>query len=74
MRLIYRRELQARIEEKIETEPLNGEGKLVLWGLLLMIITLLTASTFKAGLRPTRVPGRPCDYGGGLDQEQEQSS
>lgn len=50
MRLIYRRELQARIEEKIETEPLNSEGKLVLGGLLLMIITLLTASTLKQDL------------------------
>ena len=50
MRLIFRKDLQARIEEKIETEPLKSEGKLVLGGLLLMVITLLTASTLKMDL------------------------
>ena len=50
MRLLFRKELKATIEEKVEAEPLNGEGKLVLIGLGLMIVTLLTASTLKKDL------------------------
>jgi arsenical pump membrane protein len=50
MRLIFRKELKATIEEKIQAERLNGEGKLVLVGLGLMVLTLLTASTLKKDL------------------------
>ena len=50
MRLLFRKQLQSTIEEKVEVEPLNGEGKLVLVGLVLMVITLLTASTLKKDL------------------------
>ncbi len=50
MRLIYRKDLKACIEETVEAEPLKGEGKLVLGGLVLMVITLLTASTLKKDL------------------------
>ncbi len=50
MRLLFQKELKATIEEKVEAEPLRGEGKLVLIGLGLMIVTLLTASTFKQDL------------------------
>ncbi len=50
MRLLFRSHLKARIEEQVEVEPLNVEGKLVLIGLVLMVITLLTASTLKKDL------------------------
>ncbi len=50
MRLVYRKDLRSCIEEKIEAEPLKSEGKLVLGGLVLMILTLLTASTLKKDL------------------------
>ncbi len=50
MRLFYKKDLRARVEEKIEGEPLKSEGKLVLAGLGLMVITLLTASTLKKDL------------------------
>ena len=50
MRLIYRKDLQARIEETIESEPVKREGKLVLGGLSLMVMTLLTASTLHKDL------------------------
>ena len=47
LRLVYRKDLQACIEEKVEIEPLKSEGKLVLAGLVLMIVALLTASTLR---------------------------
>ncbi len=50
MRLIYRKDLQACIEETIESEPLKSEGKLVLGGLALMVMTLLTASALHKDL------------------------
>ena len=50
MRLHFRQELQAGIEEKVEAEPLKSEGKLVLGGLILMVAVLLTASTLKKDL------------------------
>jgi arsenical pump membrane protein len=50
MRLLFSSHLKAKIEEQVEVEPLNVEGKLVLVGLVLMVITLLTASTLKKDL------------------------
>ena len=50
MRLIFRKDLKSTIQEKVEAEALKSEGKLVLAGLVLMVITLLTASTFKKDL------------------------
>ena len=50
MRFMYRKNLDVCIEEKVEAEPLKSEGKLVLCGLALMVITLLTASTLKKDL------------------------
>ena len=50
MRLIFRKDLVAKIEEKVEAEPLKSEGKLVLAGLGLMVAALLTASALKADL------------------------
>jgi arsenical pump membrane protein len=45
MRWIFRRELRANIECKVEAEPLKDEGKWVLGGLAAMVIVLLTASS-----------------------------
>ncbi len=50
MRFIYRKDLQACIEEEVKAEPLKAEGKLVLAGLVLMVAVLLTASTLKKDL------------------------
>ena len=50
MRLHFRKGLEACIEEKVEAEPLEAQGKLVLSGLLLMVAVLLTASTLKKDL------------------------
>ncbi len=50
MRLIFRKDLRANLEGKPEAKPLNGEGKLVLAGLALMIAVLLVASTLKRDL------------------------
>lgn len=50
MRLHFRKELKACIEEGVEAEPLRREGKLVLAGLAFMVAVLLTASTLKKGL------------------------
>ena len=50
MRLVFRKDLRAELEGKPETKPLNGEGKLVLAGLALMIAVLLVASTLKKDL------------------------
>ncbi len=44
MRLVFRKDLAAKIEEKVEAEPLSGKGKLVLGGLGLMVAVLLAAS------------------------------
>ncbi len=50
MRLLFRKDLHAEVEGKAEAEPLNGEGKLVLAGLGVMIAVLLVASTLKRDL------------------------
>lgn len=44
MRLIFRRDLEGTIEDRVEDHPLTGNGALVLAGLGLMIAVLLTAS------------------------------
>ncbi|HEY1482593.1 MAG TPA: arsenic transporter [Candidatus Acidoferrum sp.] len=46
LRWIFRRELCARIECKVEAHPLRGDGKLVLAGLGAMVAVLLAASAF----------------------------
>ncbi len=50
MRLLFRKDLQACIEEAVKAEPLKAEGRLVLAGLGLMVAVLLTASTLKKDL------------------------
>ena len=50
MRLQFNQELKRTVDEEIEVEPLKGEGKLVLGGLGLMVVTLLGASAFKKDL------------------------
>ena len=50
MRYLFRKELCAAIECDVEAVPLNGDGKLVLSGLFLMIIVLLVASSFRKDL------------------------
>ena len=50
MRLIFRKELAAAIDTKVEAEPLTGNGKLVLAGVALMVAILLTASSLKKDL------------------------
>ena len=50
MRLIFRKDLMAEIKEEVEQQTLRPEGKLVLGGLALMVLTLLTASTLKKDL------------------------
>jgi arsenical pump membrane protein len=46
LRWIFRKELSARIECKVEAQPLRGDGKLVLAGLGAMVAVLLLASAF----------------------------
>ena len=50
MRLVFRRDLQATIEEEIEAEPLQASGKVVLVGLGGVIAVLLTASALNKDL------------------------
>ncbi len=50
MRVIFRKDLAARMEESVEAEPLKPSGKLVLAGLALTIAVLLTASALKQDL------------------------
>ena len=50
MRLIFKKDLQSAITEQVKVKPLNSKGRLVLTGLVLMVITLLTASTLKKDL------------------------
>ncbi len=50
MRVVFRKDLAARIEESVEAEPLKPGGKLVLAGLALTIAVLLTASALNKDL------------------------
>jgi arsenical pump membrane protein len=50
LRLVFRKELQASIEERIDDAPLNHSGKLVLGGLAFVVAVLLTASAFNKDL------------------------
>jgi arsenical pump membrane protein len=50
MRLVFRADLSATIEETVEAKRLDGNGKMVLAGLGLMIAVLLTASALKKDL------------------------
>ena len=50
MRFLFRKDLHAELEGEAEEKPLNGEGKLVLAGLAVMIVVLLVASTLKKDL------------------------
>jgi arsenical pump membrane protein len=50
MLLVFRADLGATIEEKVEAKRLDGNGKMVLGGLVLMIAVLLTASALKKDL------------------------
>jgi arsenical pump membrane protein len=50
MRWIFRRQLRASIEHTIASEPLTGDGKLVLASLAAMVVVLLTASALKMDL------------------------
>jgi arsenical pump membrane protein len=50
MLLVFRADLGATIEEKVETKRLDGNGKTVLGGLVVMIAVLLAASALKKDL------------------------
>ena len=50
MRLVFKRDLCAQIEESVEAKELTGNGKVVLAGLSLMIAVLLTASAMNKDL------------------------
>jgi arsenical pump membrane protein len=50
MRYLFRKQLCAAIECEVEAAPLNGDGKLVLCGLFLMVVVLLTASSLRKDL------------------------
>src|SRR6267154_2878473 len=43
MRVIFRKDLRAAIDCEVQAAPLNGDGKLVLVGLAVMVLVLLTA-------------------------------
>ncbi len=50
MRIIFRSDLQSRIDEKVQPEPLQSNGKLVLAGLGGVIAVLLACSAFDKDL------------------------
>ena len=50
MRLVFRKDLIAQIDETVEAKPLTSNGKLVLAGLSLMIVVLLAASALNRDL------------------------
>jgi arsenical pump membrane protein len=50
MRILFRRDLRARIECEVEEVALSANGKLVIAGLALMIAVLLTASAMRMDL------------------------
>jgi arsenical pump membrane protein len=50
MRMVFKKDLFVRIEEKVEAKPLTGNGKMVLAGLGLVTAVLLTASALNKDL------------------------
>lgn len=50
MRVVFRKDLTAGIEESVDARPLSGNGRLVLGGLALMVAVLLTASSLDKDL------------------------
>ncbi len=50
LRLIFRKDLAATIQEQLDPVPLNVNGKIVLGGLALMTVVLLAASFFNQSL------------------------
>ncbi len=50
MRMVFRQELGGCVEQETEARPLESNGKIVLGGLALMIVTLLVASSLKQDL------------------------
>jgi arsenical pump membrane protein len=50
LRFIFRKELRAAIDCDVPAQPLNGDGKLVLAGLAVMVLVLLTTSLLKKDL------------------------
>ena len=50
MRLVFRKDLAADIQEEVEAKPLSANGKMVLGGLALMVAVLLTASALNLDL------------------------
>jgi arsenical pump membrane protein len=50
IRLVFKQDLVAKIEETVEAKELTGNGKMVLAGLSLMIAVLLMASAFNRDL------------------------
>lgn len=50
LRLLFRKEFGKDLESKVEPEPLNSKGKLVLAGLAATVLVLLVASTLKKDL------------------------
>ncbi len=50
MRFLFRSELQGKIEEEVEPQPLKTNGKVVLGGLGCVIVVLLGASAFNNDL------------------------
>ena len=50
LRLYFRNDLSAKIEEEVEDSELKPAGKMVLWGLTFVVAVLLTASAFNKDL------------------------
>ena len=50
LRYVFRKRLQASVQETVEAEPLRLEGRLVLGGIAVMVGVLLTASALHANL------------------------
>ena len=50
MRLVFRKDIMARINQSVDAEQLSGNGKIVLCGLGLMVAVLLTASAMNKDL------------------------
>jgi arsenical pump membrane protein len=50
LRVVFKKDLTAQIEEAVDAKPLRGNGKIVLGGLGLMVAVLLTASALDKDL------------------------